>query len=424
MSERMALCVDSATVGAPELVGLDGEALDAQQWLDVFVTGPDARSAIARDRDVCGVWVVSSDDVDGINLAATLKADRPDLRVCAVRFDADGSFSSRAHTASIDEVLGRSAFVKDYYEAKRRLGPHGASASLELPSPIAANPRAFEQPKRSQQRDGKRNAHAFVLPVVSGSGGAGKSTVAVLGSLAAAQMGYRTLLLDCDLQFGDVASMLGKKGSVPLDEVAGRLPKLDVLEANQDGLAVVAAPSRLEDSETAVRCLPELLEELSGCFDVIVANTGTAWADVHAVLLERSSSAVFLVDQRASSLAACKHAVGLCTRCGIATSQFKYVVNRCSKTAPYTSLDISCALRGSAVFELRDGGRDVEDYLAAGCARDLAQSGNALFMSVEELMARILPDGQAALEKLREQSQTKPGKRRGLRGKQRKRGAR
>ena len=47
------------------------------------------------------------------------------------------------------------------------------------------------------------------FPVVSGSGGAGKSTVSVLSALIAQRMGYNTLLLDFDLQFGDAPALMG-----------------------------------------------------------------------------------------------------------------------------------------------------------------------------------------------------------------------
>ena len=89
--------------------------------------------------------------------------------------------------------------------------------------------------------------------------------------------------------------------------------------------ALLAAPRRLEAYEAIAAEGPALLDCLMPRFDVIVANTGAAWREEHALLLERSSKALFLVDQRASSLRACKHAFELCARCGIATSPFVFV---------------------------------------------------------------------------------------------------
>src|SRR5699024_7745882 len=109
-----------------------------------------------------------------------------------------------------------------------------------------------------------------------------------------------------------------------------------------------------------------------------VANTGASWEEQHALLLERSSKALFLVDQRPSSLRACRHALDLCARCGIATGPFVFAANRCAKGALLTSLDVSCALQGAHAVELRDGGREVEEVVGAGQPLDLVASKNEL----------------------------------------------
>ena len=139
--------------------------------------------------------------------------------------------------------------------------------------------------------------------------------------------------------------------------------------------------------------LPDLLDRLSEEFDVIIANTGASWAEQHAALLERSSVALFLIDQRASSVRACKHALELCARCGIATNPFQFALNRCVKGAPLTSVDVSCALQGAPVFELKDGGRAVEEYLSGGGAADLIEERNEFARSLEQVMERLLPGG-------------------------------
>ena len=151
---------------------------------------------------------------------------------------------------------------------------------------------------------------------------------------------------------------------------------------------------------SGLHLLGKLLDQLLARFDVVVANTGAAWAEQHALLLERSSKALFLVDQRPSSLRACQHALDLCGRCGIATGPFLYAVNRCSKNALFTSIDVSCALRGAHVFELKDGGSEVEELLGAGLPFDLIEARNDLCASLERLLQGVLPGGRGAAVQL------------------------
>ena len=228
-------------------------------------------------------------------------------------------------------------------------------------------------------------------------GGAGKSAVSAVAAATLASEGIKTLLLDCDFQFGDMRELLGAKRAYGVDEVLSGAVPLSDLPRDEQGLCLIAAPRRLEQSETIVHELPALLDSAMAHFDAIIANTGANWGEQHAVLLERSSRALFLVDQRASSLRACKHAVELCARCGIAASPFLFVANRCSKRSLFSSIDVSCAMRGAHAAELKDGGVEVEQALGTGLAYDLVSSRNAFAQSVRELMGEVVGEAAGSL---------------------------
>lgn len=410
MTALVALCADVACLQHPETLGLAGENLASQEWLRLFASAAEARRFLRDDRSVGEVWVASCDDVAPINLAATLKRDRSDRCVCLVAFEGTGSLKSRASAAGIDASFTRQAFLDRYAQCKRRAldvarskdaaAREQALASLEPTTPRTAVPGekgsafvAQSVPDRTWAQDELpvRKRAGFLLPVVSGSGGAGKSTVAALSALLAQRLGYRTLLLDFDLQFGDMPELLGVEGALAVDEVLAAPARIERLVPEGGLPALLAAPKRLEQSEAVIEHAPALLDALLARFDVVVCNTGAAWAEQHAVLLERSSKALFLIDQRASSLRACQHALDLCARCGIATGPFSFAVNRCAKNALFTSIDVSCALHGAPVVELAEGGRDVEELLGMGSPMELVSSRNALCQSIEEVLRAALP---------------------------------
>ena len=455
MTPSIAFCADTESIRHPELMGLAGENLAAQRWLRLFTTAEEARLFLRNNHSLKEAWVAGCDDIESINLAAALKRDRADLHVCLLAFQGTGSLMSRASAAGIDASLTRQAFVERYSATKHRCAtvvagmPVGsrvqraAQMSTSGDDIPAGCPPATMDGGLSQSRAGQpghlqsgfsqsgfpqarvtqmgfsrdsilpvaekvarpqessalrvdcssASAHrpAFVLPVVSGSGGAGKSTVAALSALFAQGLGYKTLLLDFDLQFGDMREMTGCATTLSVDEAIAAPNRLAQLLP--DGLmpAVLAAPQRLENAESVVLSGARLLDDLQGRFDIIVANTGAAWADHHALLLERCSKALFLVDQRPSSLRACRHALDLCARCGIATGPFLFAANRCSKGALLSSIDVSCALKGASAVELRDGGREVEELMGAGQPLDLISAKNDLCTSLEHVLVDILP---------------------------------
>ncbi|MEF9875838.1 MAG: P-loop NTPase [Gordonibacter sp.] len=441
MTPFIALCADTESIRRPDLIGLAGESLASQEWLRLFATAEEARRFLRNDHRIVEAWVAGCDDLEPINLAATLKRDRSDLRVCLLAFQGTGSLMSRASAAKIDASLTRLAFAERYADMKRRsiveagevsAGPHaqhatqvgagggafaghlsaakeGAFAGASSPSSAPLS-RPQGSPMSRAEHPGVAAHHpAFVLPVVSGSGGAGKSTVAALSALFAQGLGYKTLLLDFDLQFGDMREMTGCTEALSVDEAIVAPERLARLAP--DGLlpAVLAAPRRLENAEAVVSGAGCLLDDLQGRFDVIVANTGAAWAEHHVLLLERCSKALFLVDQRPSSLRACRHALDLCARCGIATGPFLFAANRCSKGALLSSIDVSCALKGAAAVELRDGGREVEELMGAGQPLDLISAKNDLCTSLEHVLVDILPSCEGRTLRMA-QAQARAGK--------------
>lgn len=427
---RIVLCLEEEAARNPALIGLPGENLASQQWLHVYTSAEQARREVITSSEVLEVWVEGSDLIAPINLAAALKRDRPDIRVCLVASRCSGSLLSRAHTASLDAVYDEKMFVHRYAAVKAALAyaprtrrSHNASVdgsgsdrSVSQQGEVrrsngdvcASMPASTGPLNRSQTPEGfseataeltRLNAQparqlvktAFLLTVVSGSGGAGKSTVSALAALCAQLHGLKTLLIDFDLQFGNVASFFKDAPHTPIDLLLAQPNLVAKLVPGDAVPAIVSQPRHLEDSEVISQHVASLLALVAPRFDVVVANTGASWAEEHAALLERSSKALFLVDQRSSSLAACQRALELCSRCGIATGQFLYAVNRCAKDALYTSIDVSCAMKGAESCELKEGGRDVEDYSSSGVLADLAIVGNPLYSSIEGALATFVP---------------------------------
>ena len=396
------LCADSESVRHPELLGLAGESLASQTWLEVFSEAEEARRKVRQSAQDVEVWVSGSDDVDAINLAAAIKGDGDATVVRLLAFQGSGSLYSRAQAAGIDEVLDKTAFLKRYHESKRR-----DVLADALPSPLGSSclpqPSLSDQPERKEQKPRPRfnptvhasaprtNQRGFLLTIVGAGGGTGKSSLAVLAACLAQQSGLSTVLVDADLQFGDLRYLAGMDNAIRLDQLVEAPARIDSLAAHDATPALVAAPDRIEQSELVSGQVPHLVERLRERFECVVVSTGASWDESHVKLIEEANTALFVIDQRPSSVRACRRALALCTRCGIATQDFAFVLNRCSRQALFSSIDVSCALQGVHVSEISDGGREVEELLGAGLPHDLLASKNAYANSVRTLMQTMLP---------------------------------
>ena len=401
MNQQVVLCADAASLENPGFLGLDGECLLVQPWLKTFSDAFAAREYLRSDIVAQEVWVASSDTMDPINLAAALKKDSGQKEVCLLAFEGSGSLKSRAHAACIDETLSQKDFITRYIKRKQAIDllaqePQNRSNEVKL------NTLGHSKPLRENLSSGKGQQNTLqvvtsqspthIFPVVSASGGTGKSTIAALTALFAQGFGYRTVLVDADLQFGDMRFLFGDNQAPRIDELIQEPGRITRLRPTDLMPALITAPLRVEESEEIVPHIPTLIERLKTQFDVIVINTGAFWAEQHLSLLELSTTALFVLDQRPSSLRGSKQLLDLCARCGVATRSFSFVLNRCFRNAPLTSIDVSCALQGVRVVELQDGGREVEELLGTGMPQALIETRNNLCLSIEEMLMALLPN--------------------------------
>ncbi len=136
-----------------------------------------------------------------------------------------------------------------------------------------------------------------VLTVVSATGAAGRTTVAVNLATYLAQLGHRVGLLDLDLVFGDTAARLGvgpvSSVSAALDAPGGRLQLLDHAVEARPGLWLLAAPrdpSAVEAVDGAA--VDRLLEAAAATWDVVVVDTTPALAGTTLAAVDRSQRLV------------------------------------------------------------------------------------------------------------------------------------
>lgn len=443
---RIALCADLETLEHPSLVGLDDVALEGCDWLALYSDARTAREEIASSDDIDEVWVVSCGGMEPINLAAGLKRDKEERRVFLVSDAATGSCLSRARAAGINGTLTVEGFCRRYASERRVRGssredsPSGSAvedASLTcscdgdsggllsvptvIPVPSAGASLLVSEDDIVEEDflpadsplSGKGGGSlppelgyglapvtsgGMVLAVTSAGGGAGKSALSVVVASVLARRGIKTVLLDGDFAGGDSALLSGEKAPVRFDELFGSnstsaaaVEQLD-LPLSPAGYALVAAPERIEVGEAARPLLPQAVNLLSLRFGAVVVNADACWDEEKVALIERSAHALCLVDQRMSSVRLSQRIVSLCARCGVAATSMSFVLNKVSKDAAFSSIDVSCALRGVRVFELADGGRIVEELLGMGMPLSLLDEDNAFCISVEALLQELLPE--------------------------------
>jgi len=155
--------------------------------------------------------------------------------------------------------------------------------------------RAIGKPVEGVQEQTVKERPAAVATVFSTKGGVGKTVIATNLGVALASMGRKVVLVDLDLQFGDVGIMLGLEPTHTISEAAQAAERLDIellrglLVPHDSGLMCLLAPTQPEEAEgiTPGR-IARIIELLAGEFDLVIIDTGASFDESVLTALDRS----------------------------------------------------------------------------------------------------------------------------------------
>ena len=228
---------------------------------------------------------------------------------------------------------------------------------------------------------------APLVTVVSGSGGVGKTTIALVGAWLASEAGIPTALVEADLQFGDIGYWLG------LDD---ELPNLGAGMACEpvhltDNLALYKAPSLPEVAESVADDVAHLAQAMRRAYGLVIADTGGFWSGLTADLAVNASLLLNVMDARPSSVMSAVRVQELCARMGVASSRCVAVCNRYSSRSRLSAREVQSVLGADDVLCVGDGRAVVDALLVAGSVEELLDSGNAAVRGLDELLCSVLP---------------------------------
>ena len=192
-----------------------------------------------------------------------------------------------------------------------------------------------------------------VSSVFSTKGGTGKSVIAINLAVALAQNTLQpVVLVDADLQFGDVALMLGLQPMHTILDAVQAGDRLDadllfsiMLRHEASGLLVLAAPTEPGSAEQIsgedlARIISVLRER---CAHVIV-DTSANFSEVTLAALKEADDILVLASLDVMSLRSARVGLQTMRLLGIPFSRVKFVLNRANTRVGLTEADAARAL--------------------------------------------------------------------------------
>jgi len=191
-----------------------------------------------------------------------------------------------------------------------------------------------------------------VVTVFSAKGGVGKTTMATNLSTHLATSGCRTLLIDLDLMFGDVAISLQRDPGGSIGDLIAMLGQLDaqglasvVEQQPSTGLDILAAP---DDPGVADRVpgdlIPELLRVARGQYEYVIIDTPPAFTEHVLAAIDESDLLLLIATLDIPALKNLKVAITTLDALGGDPETRALVLNRADSKVGLTPQDVEQVL--------------------------------------------------------------------------------
>jgi len=256
--------------------------------IQVIGTARTGREAIeqAREHEPDVVLMdINMPDMDGITATEIIRKELPFAQIVILSVQGDPNYMRRAMLAGARDFLTKPPSVDELISAIRMAGEMSRDERRK-------ESRRFPNQTGSLTPGGSFIPQAImmgkIIVIYSPKGGVGCTTVAANLAITLHNEETPTILVDANLQFGDVAVMLNERGQNSVTDLSPRADELDLdvlddvlITHKMSGIKVLTAPNRPEHAENVSgESFVKILEYLRRLFSYIVIDTSSSLNDV------------------------------------------------------------------------------------------------------------------------------------------------
>ena len=374
------------------------------------------RVLVVLDPSVTGEQVMPSVPVDDVNVVGTiddpremlraLERTRADLLLLACDHGSDGIVeligeATRQRPGRPVLVLCAGApngFVRQVFDA-------GADDIVELPQ--SRESVRFLIEKAIARRQPSERAPARTVVVLGPKGGTGKTLTACNLGVLLANAGHRTVLVDIDLQFGDVGLALGLRPDRTIYDLATSGGTMDAakvgdyLTRHDSGLEVLIGPARPDQAASVtVQMLLELYAILGTEFDYVVVDTPPGFTPEVIASIDLSTDLCVVGTLDTLSLKNTRLGLETISLMGYPEHQVSLVLNRAQTKVGITEEDVEAIVgRKPDVFIPSD--RNIPRSVNEGSPISVSDPKSDAAKAFVALTDRYLPDREAPVARSR-----------------------
>lgn len=349
---------------------------------------------------------INMPDIDGITATETIRRSNPPTQVVILSVQGDPNYMRRAMLAGARDFLTKPPAVDELTSAIRRAGKmaHDERSKAVVAAPTSGG--GMPAPVISAPL-----SHGKIIVVYSPKGGTGCTTVAINLAMALHNDETRTVIVDGNLQFGDVPVFLNEQVKNSIVDLAPRADELDhevveevLLTHKSSGVRVLSAPPRPEYAEHVTgEQFSKVVQFLRRQFSYVVVDTSSILTDATLVAMDISDLVILITTQDIPAIKNSRLYLDLADVLKINRRRILFVMNRFDKRIGITPEKVGESFKHEIVAVLPADERVVVPSINRGVPFVQADRGRPIsrsILSLAEIVRQRLTDlAGAELEK-------------------------
>jgi pilus assembly protein CpaE len=381
MARRITAAVAHDETAPIRLIGEhipDDAGIEVTEVFSTFDLNADAILRLDADLLILACREGSGDALDLLRLWNTVRSRTP---VVVMSHGSDGEFVQAAFAAGADDflVLHPGPYI-----------PEQISRDVEFAVRKAVT--------RNRTANERGQEEGQLIAVLGSKGGVGKTVASSNLGAALATRGKRTVLIDLDLQFGDVALALGLAPETTLFDLAvsgGSLDsdKLDdFMLRHPSGLRVLAAPARPDQAvSVTAQMLTTVYSLLRQEYDFVVVDTPPAFTSEVIATVDVASWICMVAMFDALSLKNTRLGLDTLELMGHPAEQVRVVLNRAGTNVGISDSD-AVAILGRTPDVLVPSDREIPVSINDGVPITLSGSKSPAALAINSLADMFVQD--------------------------------
>src|SRR6202142_2990145 len=286
---------------------------------------------------------INMPDIDGISATETIRQKSPQVQVIILSVQNDQNYMRRAMLAGARDFLTKPPIGDELISAIRRAGEMSRNERSKI-TQARAVPVASSSAGQFMGFSPAGTSQGKIITVYSPKGGTGCTTIAVNLAIALHNEDTRVVLVDANLQFGDVAVFVNEQGKNTILDIAPRVDDLDpeivqsiMIKHEASGIHILAAPQRPEMAEkVSADQFTKVLNYLKQMYAYVVVDTASILTDITLATIDASDAIVLVTTQDIPSVKNARLFLDLSQTMGVARERIIFTMNRFDKRIAIT----------------------------------------------------------------------------------------